>query len=97
MDPYVKATLGNITKYTHVEQNKGKYPQWSEIIKFNYNNEGYMKLDVYDKDVIQDDYVGGTLIDFNNISNQINGPPNDYPILLNNQIVGSVKLMFEIK
>lgn len=50
--------LGQQVKKTKVHQEGGKKPRWNDVLTFAKTNDNNLKIEVWDKDMIEDDLVG---------------------------------------
>jgi Ca2+-dependent lipid-binding protein len=58
MDPYVKASIDSKSLKSKVHHNGGKNPSWSDTLTFTIKNEGWLNLEIWDKDTFtKDDLV----------------------------------------
>ena len=57
-DPYVKVTVGKQEAKTSVCKGAGKTPTWKEELAFNVTNEDTIRLEIWDDDVVKDDFLG---------------------------------------
>lgn len=58
MDPYVKVTMGGQIYKTRTAKNQGKTPTWNQTFTFDYVGESTIRFQVFDNDVMSDDYIG---------------------------------------
>eukprot|EP01057_Protomagalhaensia_wolfi_P003009 Protomagalhaensia_wolfi_Nauph_80__3008@NODE_3082_length_898_cov_1200_837020_g2414_i0_p1_GENE_NODE_3082_length_898_cov_1200_837020_g2414_i0NODE_3082_length_898_cov_1200_837020_g2414_i0_p1_ORF_typecomplete_len162_score42_76C2/PF00168_30/5_5e18_NODE_3082_length_898_cov_1200_837020_g2414_i0316801 len=57
-DPYVELIVGNQKKQTSVQKKAGSNANFNETLLFDYNGEGDLTINVYDKDRFKDDFLG---------------------------------------
>ncbi|KAM3339656.1 hypothetical protein P3S68_029525 [Capsicum galapagoense] len=78
LDPYVEFRLGNYRGTTcHFE--KKSNPEWSQIFAFSKDRiqASVLEVNVKDKDVVKDDFVGRVMFDLNEIPKRV---PPDSPL-----------------
>lgn len=70
MDPYAVLKYGELTYKSHVHENAGKHPKWQDCVyEFPIKQlESEVTLNVFDKDLLKDDLVGGTTILVENLT-----------------------------
>eukprot|EP00277_Geminigera_cryophila_P010826 CAMPEP_0179451886 /NCGR_PEP_ID=MMETSP0799-20121207/35916_1 /TAXON_ID=46947 /ORGANISM="Geminigera cryophila, Strain CCMP2564" /LENGTH=129 /DNA_ID=CAMNT_0021247545 /DNA_START=25 /DNA_END=414 /DNA_ORIENTATION=- len=97
-DPYVSLTLGDETYKTTVKDNAGgKNVVFDEKLSFNKQlQENILKVKVYDKDTLSDDFLGERDVDLN--LQDLDGESDDpvpFDIVHKGKVVGKVYLKFD--
>ncbi|PHT71365.1 Protein QUIRKY [Capsicum annuum] len=75
LDPYVEFRLGNYRATTRHFEKKSN-PEWSQIFAFSKDRiqASVLEVNVKDKDVVKDDFVGSVMFDLNEIPKRV--PPD---------------------
>lgn len=61
MDPYASLQLGNRKYTTETRNDEGMHAVWNVAYEFDLKDaEEILKIDVFDKDALEDDYVCGS-------------------------------------
>jgi Ca2+-dependent lipid-binding protein len=68
--------LGQQVKKTRVHEEGGKKPRWSDTLTFNRSSDNQLVVQVWDKDVVDDDLVGEGNINLSSVYNNPNVPKN---------------------
>lgn len=75
-DPYCIIKLGQQQKKTRVHDEGGKKPRWNDTLTFAKSSDTNLKIEVWDKDVIDDDLVGEGFYNLTKAYNCPNQPLN---------------------
>jgi hypothetical protein len=51
-------SIGNQKQKSKVHQGGGKNPQWTDTFQFQAMGNQFMKLELYDRDILKDDFIG---------------------------------------
>jgi Ca2+-dependent lipid-binding protein len=68
--------LGQQVKKTRVHDEGGKKPRWNDTLNFTRGTDTNLKIEIWDKDVIDDDLVGEGFLNLTKVYNCPNTPQN---------------------
>jgi Ca2+-dependent lipid-binding protein len=64
-----------------VHEEGGKKPRWNDTLTFTRGSDTNLKIEVWDKDIIDDDLVGEGFFNLTKVYNCANTPQNGMRIL----------------
>lgn len=76
MDPYCVVKLGQQQRKTRVHDEGGKKPRWSDTLTFTRGSDTQLTIQVWDKDVVDDDLVGEGTVNLSGVYANPNYPKN---------------------
>ena len=94
MDPYAKCTVGGTIQKTHSANDQGKTPSWSDTLSFMTNNEVSMRVEIWDKDVGKDDFIGQCDVPLADVYAK-NRANNLYTLMRKGKSSGQIMISFE--
>lgn len=65
MDPYVVCVISNQRQRSKTHHEGGKHPKWNDTMIFQINGSLNMTVQVWDKDLINDDIIGEGYVNLN--------------------------------